>query len=375
LGLNYRNWSGQSFNGSARIELKKMQLFRNYIYVSPNKIEQCLAQMPPGVLSKLTSETKVKMPGFEQTVKADFEIKESHFRALDAIVEEVERRGLIGDFLDYKPWFRARLQVRALLSGWAGNKKVFYVGSIRNADIVPVDFAMQCSLNNHIGIENHRSELERLSTGNMPQTLRLSRLAITLPSVTSSNYMFAADLGAASSLVDESETKLLSQRILELEPRQFFRSKEDHKLHELYKPSDRDQYVLEEYSSTNSELLLMMTGSFTPLRRGLIDPPKWSLVQTFRNLIQYRPLAKRFGAKLINEKVDALRKIWNFQKISKRATTDPESKVLNSIMSIAHGTAETSIEVVGIRLLDGYYRRQGYSSERRVILGSPLYMV
>jgi hypothetical protein len=330
--------------------------------------------MPNEVRSKIVSELKLKTPVHEQALKTEFEEenRSSPFRDVDTVVYEVDKRGLLGDFLDYKPWFRARLDVRAVLLG----TKVFYVGNLRNAGIIPVDYAMQCSLENVIGIENHRQEIERMrSTYALKGELRVQNMRIAVGGFTSGNAGFAADLLGASSLVDRSEAALLVEKMSELEPRQFFKSKEDYESHERYKPNEQDQQVLSKFDSVNDRIRRMMSGSLTPLRRGLLDLPRWSLRQTLRNLGEYRALRKSFGPELIDKKIDAIRKMSNFRTISKRATTDAESRVLNAIMSVAHMDATTSsVEIVGIRLLDGYYRRKGYDTERRVVLGSPLYI-
>jgi hypothetical protein len=345
--------------------------FRNYVYVSRTKVEQYLAQMNAARLSKVSSETVFKTPVFEQKVAATFESPDSPFRGVDTIVSEVETKGLMGDLFDYTPWFRATLPVRALLI----REKVFYVGRLQIRGMIPVDFAMQCSLSNHVGIENHRREVESLSSSGMEQKLRLPRVVVTLPSLTSSNHMFAAALSQASQLVETSEAALLSRRMAETEEgRQFFRSKEDYDLHRLYKPTEKDQRDLEKYSLVNGELEEMMRGSFTPLRAGLVKPPTWSLGQSLRNIVRYRAIRRSIGAELVADKVHALCRMYNFREVSQRATTDPESEVLNSIMNVSVGAPENSLEIVGIRLLDGYYHREGYDSERRVILGSPLYI-
>lgn len=239
-----------------------MTNFRNYIYVSRNKAEQYLAQMPNEERLKVVSESKFKTPVLEQVVKIESESdkRESLFRDVDIVVDEVERRSLLGDFLDYKPWFRARLDVRAVLLG----EKVFYIGSIRNADIIPVDFAMQCSLANLIGIDNHRQQIERVQSSgeSIEKKLQVRQLHISVGGFTSANPTFGADLHNASRLVDRHETRLLSERLSEMEPRQFFKSKEHYERHERYKPTEQDQQVLSKYENANSKLRKMMSGSF-----------------------------------------------------------------------------------------------------------------
>src|SRR5262249_50765131 len=72
--------------------------FRNYIYVSRNKTEQYLAQMPKEVRSKLVSEFKLKTPVHEQALKTEFEEEKrsSLYRDVDTVVYEVERQGFFG---------------------------------------------------------------------------------------------------------------------------------------------------------------------------------------------------------------------------------------------------------------------------------------
>lgn len=70
----------------------------------------------------------------------------------------------------------------------------------------------------------------------------------------------------------------------------------------------------------------------------------------------------------------ALKKFHNFKVATKRATSDPEGEILDGILSVVGGDTTGWVEVVGLRLLDGYFKREGYRSEGRVILGSPLYL-
>ena len=86
--------------------------FRNYIYVSQTKLEQYIGQLDPARLSKVGTDTKIKTPLFEHSVKTEFEGTSNKYKQLGEVVREVERRGLIGDLLDYKPWFRATVRVR-----------------------------------------------------------------------------------------------------------------------------------------------------------------------------------------------------------------------------------------------------------------------
>src|SRR5947208_3641389 len=106
--------------------------FRNYIYVSQTKLDQYIGQMDPAKLSKVGTETKFKSPLlFEHTVKAEFDSQRNRYKDIEAVVSEVERRGLMGDLLDYKPWFTSKVRVRALLLG----ERVFYVGKLPGENV------------------------------------------------------------------------------------------------------------------------------------------------------------------------------------------------------------------------------------------------
>jgi hypothetical protein len=72
--------------------------FPNYLYVSPNKTKQYLAQMPNPVLVKTASETTVAIIPHvvEQkgTIEFEEERRRSVFRDVKTVVDDVGRRGL-----------------------------------------------------------------------------------------------------------------------------------------------------------------------------------------------------------------------------------------------------------------------------------------
>ena len=346
--------------------------FRNYLYVSDTKLEQYVGQLNNASLSKAGSEAKIKSPLFDYTVKTEFDSDSTKYTQLEAIVSEVKKRGLLGDLLDYTPWFEATVPVRPLLMG----DRVFYVGTLPTSSVMPVSFAFQCSLNHFIGIENHRREIDRLGnfTG-IEKKLDIGGPTITLPSVTSSNHMFASALSSASNSINHSENELVMDRDSNPEHYdEFFQSKEDYELHQSFKPSEEDLRILAEYSIWNERLMELTKGWFRGYRQGLLNPPPFSIKQSLTNLVGINEVNKYLSRETALKKIKALKKLHNFQSVTRRITTDSKSKILNNILSVSIGETEGTVNFFGIRLLDRYYRNEGYSSEGRVILASPLFL-
>jgi hypothetical protein len=254
--------------------------------------------------------------------------------------------------------------------------KVFYVGMLPNEGEMEVSYAFQTSLNHHIGIENHRAEIERYEriTG-VENKIRLDRLTVTVPRITSSNHMFAEALFNASHSIEKSESELLDKRQKDTDEFDgFFASKADFDLHQANKPSDRDYAITSEYRGYNNVISEMFRGWFGGYRRGLVEPPRFSLLQSARNLLRLGGVRGVVKSDDFPERLSALKRMHNFSAVSKRVRSHGESEVLNQIADVASGDFDQRLEIVGIRLLDGYYYKKGYRRPRRVILGSPLYL-
>jgi len=87
------------------------------------------------------------------------------------------------------------------------------------------------------------------------------------------------------------------------------------------------------------------------------------------NLLRLGEVRRVTRSDAFPELLSALKRMHNFNIASMRVRSHGDSKILNDIWSVAHGTFDQSLEIVGIRLLDGYLPKRG-----RVILGSPLYL-
>jgi len=346
--------------------------FKDYIYVSNTKIEQYLGQMADATLSKVSSETKFKTPLLEHTVKAEFEGgAKNRYAELQVVVSEIERRGLVGDLLDYKPWFRQRIAVKVLLV----RDRLFYVGRIRGGGVLQVNYAFQCSISNHVGFNPEtRAKLEHANSHGLDQLFRDGPIPVTLPGVTSSNWMFADALYSASDAASKAEPSLVDQAEATDEYYlRFFPSKREYELYLLNMPSDYDYELANTYPTLNRDMYRLMRCLFGGYRRDLVDPPRLSLLQTLKNIFGARSLRLAVGAERFSPKMSALKKLHNIGVLSARIRSDAESSILHKISAVASPDADTSVEIFGRRLLDGYYRNRGGSDER-VILGSPLYL-
>jgi len=274
--------------------------------------------------------------------------------------------------VDYTPWFHDRIAVKALLV----RDRVFYVGHIRAARVLSVHYAFQCSLANHVGLSNEKlNALEDANSHGLDQKFDLGRIALTLPGVTSNNYMFADALSSASDRIEAAEAPLLAQREQDDNHfARFFPSKNDFELYGSNKPSDYDLTLVDRYSDWNSDFYKLMRGAFHGYRRGLVNPPSFSVLQSIKNAFGNRYLRRAVGADTFEPKLAALKKLHNLRAILRRLSSDRESRILNEITTVSTVQPDTTIEVFGRRLLDGYYRCYGSSEERRVILGTPLYI-
>ena len=343
--------------------------FKNFVYVSATKLEQYSAQMAQ--VPRVSTEIKLKTPLVEHTTKSELDPNASNkYTQLQRVVAEVERRGLLGDLLDYKPWFRDRITAQALLV----RDKVFYVGQRRISGSLPIHYAFQCSLANHIASDYEKRRLEEANSCGIEQKFDMGRIRVILPSVTSSNWMFASALSTASTSVDESEQRLLDEPGSDVEyiPR-FFRSQEDFELHQKYKPSLRDLDVDQIDPWVNADLRRAMSGLFGRFREGLLEPPPPSISQTLANLFGIGAAKRAARSQFFESKLEVAKKLHNFEVVSRRVKSASESRVLEDILQLSSPSEDVSLEIVGIRLLDAY-RPRGRSEDGRVILGSPLYL-
>lgn len=346
--------------------------FRDFVYVSDNKVEQYLGQMDPASLSKVSSETKFKAALVEHTVKAEFErAAPNRYANLQTVVAEIERRGLVGSLLDYTPWFHDRVSVKALLV----RDKVFYVGRISAGSVLSVNYAFQCSLAHHVGMTSEkRTILEDASSHGLDQNFELGRITATLPGVTSSNSKFADSLSSASSSIQEAEPLLQARERDDSHFARFFSSKSDADAYLANRPSDYEFSLANKYLNWNDDFYNLTRGWFRGYRDGLLSPPSFSLIQSIRNAFGNRPLRRAVGEDSFGPKLVALKKLYNLRTILRRLTSDAESRILNEIAAVSAVESDTTIEIFGHRLLDGYYRRERSSEEQRVILGTPLYI-
>jgi hypothetical protein len=342
---------------------------RNYIYVSQNKLDQLLGQMSPGELAKVGSETKIKLPGVEHSVKAEFDKQGNHFTQIRMVTEGLKSRGLLGEFLDYKPWFETSLGVDAMVVG----DRVFYIGRTRIPQGFELRYAFQCSLKNHIGIENVSEEV--LQSCGIDRKIDLGRnLKLTILGINSTSHLFAAAMGSASLAVDRSEDELNEQR--ETNPRrfqQFFASEKDLELYHANRPTSGD-FVNLERGRDNNDAVLVLRGWFGGYRKGLVNPGRVSLLQSLKNLWEVLdPKPDRHGL-FFADCVATLKRMHNFRELSKRIRSDEESEILKAIDRVADREPEQNVSIVGMRLLDGYCKDKLSRGARRVILASPLYI-
>lgn len=154
----------------------------------------------------------------------------------------------------------------------------------------------------------------------------------------------------------------------------YFATKADYELHQANRPDEVDLAALAQYWEWNRRISTQFHGAFGGYRAGLVDPPSLSLKQSLRNLLSRSQAKRLLRGETFDRKLRALKKFHNFKVATKRATSDPEGEILDGILSVVGGDTTGWVEVVGLRLLDGYFKREGYRSEGRVILGSPLYL-
>ena len=155
---------------------------------------------------------------------------------------------------------------------------------------------------------------------------------------------------------------------------QFLQHCHDFDLYHANKPSEADYRVLRQYPGYNDMVWSLLTGWFGGYRKGLISPPAFSIWQSLRNLFMMGDVKKVIRSDSFAERLAALKRLHNCSMLSKRIRSDGESEILNAISGVAHGECDQAVEIVGIRLLDGYYKKAGSDRARRVILGSPLYL-
>jgi hypothetical protein len=342
--------------------------FRNFIYVSQTKLDQYIGQIEPAKLTKIETETKFKAGPIEQSIKTGFEGQRNKYSRVQDVVKEIERRGLMGDLLDYRPWFRATVPVKAILLG----QRVFYVGRLPLPGPLKIEYAFQCSVNHLVGIENFKDQIDRHGIGN----INLPNITLTVPSITSTNHSFATALFDVCRSIESSEPQLSEERDHDPDHfRTFFASKEDYELFQANTPTDGDYLILKRSLSYERDMFSdLFRGWFGGYRKGLVDPPPISIRQSFMNLMNFGSRRRFVHSHNFAARLTAFRRLQNFNALLKRANSDGESRILDAISSVAGQDCDQAVEIVGMRLLDGYYRRDRSRSEKRVILASPLYL-